>query len=47
MTHALFSLSPLEIVVGGGGGIVFKHKEWVIQKGVVESEKTEKNKKGY
>ena len=59
MTHALFlfSLSPLEIVGGGGGErggeplvgrvrgcIVFNYKEWVIQKGVVESEKTEKKK---
>ena len=34
---------------GGGvrGCLVFNYKEWVIQKGVVESEKTERKKKGY
>ena len=53
-----FSLSPFEIgkngdgAVGGGGGgvrgcIVFKYKECVIQKGVVESVKTDKKRKGY
>ena len=49
----LFSLSPLEIgesgdgVVGSGWGrgcIVFNYKEWLIKKGVVESEKTGKKK---
>ena len=55
----LFSLGLLEIgesgdaAVGSGGGggvrgcLVFNYKEWVIQKGVVESEKTERKKKGY
>ena len=54
MTHALFlfSFNPSESGRKSErgafeGGVAFKYKEWVIQKGVVESEKTDKKKKGY